>query len=97
MEEITVTARIAVEVHEAEEGGFWGTVPILPGCCSEAETIDQLIINLREAAELYLKPYPPAAARRVKAAARRLAKEAAAHALAPLSTPRKVRKPKRTG
>jgi predicted RNase H-like HicB family nuclease len=40
---------VKVIVHEAEEGGFWGEVPVLPGCASRGETMDDLIVNVREA------------------------------------------------
>jgi predicted RNase H-like HicB family nuclease len=38
-----------VVVHQDPEGGFWGEVPALPGCYSQAETIDELKDNMREA------------------------------------------------
>lgn len=38
-----------VVVHEAEEGGFWAEVPLLPGCISEGETLDELEASIREA------------------------------------------------
>jgi predicted RNase H-like HicB family nuclease len=40
---------VKVVVHDAEEGGFWGEVPALPGCASQGETMDELLANLREA------------------------------------------------
>ena len=40
---------IKILVHEAEEGGFWAEVPVLPGCASQGETMDELIANVREA------------------------------------------------
>jgi predicted RNase H-like HicB family nuclease len=40
---------VKIIVHDAEEGGFWGEVPALPGCASQGETIDELLANLREA------------------------------------------------
>jgi predicted RNase H-like HicB family nuclease len=43
--------KIKVVVHEAEEGGFWGEVPALPGCASQGETLDELLRNLHEAIE----------------------------------------------
>lgn len=46
--------KIKVVVHEAEEGGFWGEVPALPGCASQGETVDELLSNLHEAIEGYL-------------------------------------------
>ncbi|MDP3294459.1 MAG: type II toxin-antitoxin system HicB family antitoxin [Nevskia sp.] len=38
-------------VHEAEEGGFWAEVPTIPGCVTQGETMDELIVNLHEAVE----------------------------------------------
>ena len=39
----------AVVIHEAPEGGFWAEVPALPGCYSQAETVEDLMENIREA------------------------------------------------
>ncbi len=36
-------------VHEAEEGGFWAEPPANPGCASQGETMEELLVNLREA------------------------------------------------
>lgn len=41
--------KIKVIVHEAEEGGYWAEVPAIPGCATEADTLDELKRNLREA------------------------------------------------
>lgn len=46
--------KIKVIVHDAEEGGFWGEVPALPGCVSQGESVDELLANLHEAIEGYL-------------------------------------------
>jgi predicted RNase H-like HicB family nuclease len=45
---------LKVLVHAAEEGGYWAEVPALPGCVSQAETIDELRSNIREAIEGWL-------------------------------------------
>ena len=39
----------AVVIHEAPEGGFWAEVPALPGGYSQAETVEDLMENIREA------------------------------------------------
>ena len=31
------------------KAGFWAEVPALPGCYSQGETIDELMVNVREA------------------------------------------------
>ena len=48
IEELTAYA------HAAEEGGYWGEVPALPGCITEGETLDELVVNLNEAIEGWL-------------------------------------------
>ena len=40
----------------SEDGGYTATVPALPGCISEGETIEQAMDNIREAIQLYLEP-----------------------------------------
>jgi predicted RNase H-like HicB family nuclease len=39
----------AVVIHEDPEGGFWAEVPALPGCYSQGESVDELLVNIREA------------------------------------------------
>jgi predicted RNase H-like HicB family nuclease len=41
--------KYTVVIHEDQDGGFWAEVPALPGCYSQGETIDELIVNVREA------------------------------------------------
>lgn len=48
---VTSAQGLAVEVHEAEEGGFWADVPSLPGCGSQGETLDELQLNIEDAIE----------------------------------------------
>jgi len=38
-------------IHQAEDGGYWGEGPSLPGCYSQGETITELETHLREAAQ----------------------------------------------
>jgi len=40
--------------HRAEEGGYWVEAPALPGCYSQGETMEEAIINIKEAIELHL-------------------------------------------
>lgn len=44
-----------VIVHVAEEGGFWAEVPALPGCYTQGESVEETLINAREAIELHLE------------------------------------------
>ncbi len=45
---------IKVLVHDAEEGGYWAEVPGLPGCYTQAETIEELRANLLDALKGWL-------------------------------------------
>ena len=46
--------KIRVIIHEAAEGGYWATVPALPGCVSEGDTWEEMLTNIREAITCYL-------------------------------------------
>ena len=41
--------KYTVLVHEEPKGGFWAEVPALPGCYSQADTMAELVDNVREA------------------------------------------------
>lgn len=43
--------KLKVIVHEAEEGGYWAEVPAIPGCATQGESFDELLVNLYEAVE----------------------------------------------
>ncbi len=43
--------KLKVIIHEAEEGGYWGEVPAIPGCATQGDTVDELLSNLYEAVE----------------------------------------------
>ncbi len=47
----TLKMKVKVMIHEAEEGGYWAEVPALPGCVTQGETMDELILNIHEAVE----------------------------------------------
>lgn len=38
-----------VQIHQAEEGGFWAEVAELPGCVSQGETLEEVQKNIQEA------------------------------------------------
>jgi predicted RNase H-like HicB family nuclease len=42
-------------IHEAEEGGYWAEFPALPGCYTQAETIDEVIKRAPEAVESHVQ------------------------------------------
>jgi len=47
---------VAVLEPDLEVGGYTATIPELPGCVSEGDTIDEALRNVADAAALYLEP-----------------------------------------
>ncbi len=48
--------RLRVVFEPSEEGGYTASVPALPGCISEGDTLDEARRNILEAISLYLEP-----------------------------------------
>lgn len=48
----------SIHIEPVPEGGYWSSVPALPGCFSQGETIEETITHTREAIELYLEDTP---------------------------------------
>ena len=46
--------RFSVIVERDQDGIYVGSVPELPGCHTQARTVDELMERMREAIELYL-------------------------------------------
>lgn len=48
--------KLQVVLEPSSEGGYTVYVPVLPGCISEGDNIDEALENIQEAIELYLEP-----------------------------------------
>ena len=44
--------------QEEKDGGYSVWVPSLPGCCSQGDSFDEAVENIKEAIELYLESSP---------------------------------------
>ena len=53
--EQTRELRYTVIFEPAEEGGYVVTVPALPGCITEGDTLEEARANAKEAIECYLE------------------------------------------
>ena len=49
------SSTVTVYVYRVEEGGFWAEMPEYPGCYTQAETMDELKENVREAVQCYIE------------------------------------------
>lgn len=47
--------KLQVMIHPDEEGGFWAEIPAFAGCVSEGETLEETLLNIKEAAEGWLE------------------------------------------
>lgn len=47
--------KFAVVVEKDEEGFYVASVPELPGCHTQAKTLDKLMARVKEAIEVYLE------------------------------------------
>ncbi len=47
--------RQVILIPDLESGGYTVTVPSLPGCISEGDTIDEAMANIREAIDLFIE------------------------------------------
>ena len=41
-------------IHPAEEGGYWVEVPALSGCYSQGETIEESLVNIKDAIKSHI-------------------------------------------
>lgn len=54
----TMNRKISI-VIEKDEWGYYAYCPELPGCQSQAETFEEINLNIKEAVELYLETLSP--------------------------------------
>ena len=50
--------KLKVILEPSDEGGFTVYVPSLPGCISEGDTVEEAMLNIRAAIDLYLEEEP---------------------------------------
>ena len=44
---------------DVETGLYWATCPVLEGCTTQGDTIEEVKENMKEAIELYLEDHQP--------------------------------------
>jgi predicted RNase H-like HicB family nuclease len=50
-----MTRRFTVIFEREAEGGYHVFCPVLPGCHSQSETVEEGVANIREAIQLYIE------------------------------------------
>ena len=51
---ISIPIDLPAQVHRDADGILWADVPALPGCVAGGESFDEVLANLKEAAEGWL-------------------------------------------
>ena len=59
--------KLKVLIQPEAEGGFSVSVPAMPGCHSQGDTLDEALANIREAADLWIEVQSDRAAREAQA------------------------------
>jgi predicted RNase H-like HicB family nuclease len=50
-----ISGELTFQFEPAEEGGYFASVPDLPGCFSEGRDLDEALANIREALQLFVE------------------------------------------
>jgi predicted RNase H-like HicB family nuclease len=51
---ITIVVNLPARIHRDDDGAVWADVPSLPGCVAGGASLDEVLANLKEAAEGWL-------------------------------------------
>jgi len=51
---ISIAVNLPARIHRDPDGAMWAEVPALPGCVAGGENLDEVLANLKEAAEGWL-------------------------------------------
>ncbi len=51
---VTILVNLPAMIHRDDDGALWADVPALPGCVAGGESLDEVLSNLKEAAEGWL-------------------------------------------
>jgi predicted RNase H-like HicB family nuclease len=65
-DEKTAGQRFAVILAEEPDGGYSVSVPALPGCYSEGDSLEEALANIREAIAVHLEPPTQAEVRHIR-------------------------------
>jgi predicted RNase H-like HicB family nuclease len=52
--------RYTVVLEQESDGGYFATVPTLPGCVSQGDTREEAILHIRDSIEVYIEDCPEA-------------------------------------
>ena len=51
---VTIAVNLPARIHRDDDGAVWADVPSLPGCVAGGTSLDEVLANLKEAAEGWL-------------------------------------------
>ena len=53
--EYFLNLKYPISIYPENEGGYTGMIPDLPGCVTQGETLEEVVINIEEARQLWIE------------------------------------------
>ncbi|MEL4895039.1 type II toxin-antitoxin system HicB family antitoxin [Crocosphaera sp. Alani8] len=50
-----LSLKYPISIYPEDEGGYTALIPDLPGCMTQGETLEEVVINIEEARELWIE------------------------------------------
>jgi antitoxin HicB len=50
-----LSLKYPISIYPEDEGGYTALIPDLPGCITQGETLEEIVINIEEARELWIE------------------------------------------
>ncbi len=50
-----LSLKYPISIYPEDEGGYTALIPDLPGCITQGETLEEVVINIEEARELWIE------------------------------------------
>ncbi|MEA5535390.1 type II toxin-antitoxin system HicB family antitoxin [Crocosphaera sp. XPORK-15E] len=50
-----LSLKYPISIYPEDEGGYTALIPDLPGCITQGETLEEVVMNIEEARELWIE------------------------------------------
>ncbi len=50
-----LSLKYPISIYPEEEGGYTAMIPDLPGCMTQGETLEEVVMNIEEARQLWIE------------------------------------------
>ena len=53
--EYFLSLKYPISIYPEDEGGYTALIPDLPGCMTQGETLEEVVVNIEEARQLWIE------------------------------------------